>query len=226
MAAVQVVDIRPLRSADDAAVRGLFRDTLAFGRPVTFAFSAYRRYEALCLDWYLQPARLREHAVLVDASGRVVGYALVCVEPGAYARWTRLAALRWTATTVAALAARRFAAAEATFHRLRLADGWTTWRHAPDPPQPAHAHINLARSVRGRLHIAKLIAHVDRRCAVAGQPGWYGEINAPPGRRAAALTAHGATVAHRQRNRTLSWLCAREIERMTVNRALAAARTR
>lgn len=67
---------------------------------------------------------------------------------------------------------------------------------------------------------------IDARCAALGLPGWYGEINAPTGRRALALEVHGARVVHRAHNHTLSWLAQMPIERLTVARPLALAQTR
>ena len=218
--------VRAMRTADTGDVRRLFRDTIALGRPLPFVCTALDRYEALCLDWYLRPERLRDHAVLVDDADHVEGYALVCSDQAAFDRWARVAGLRWAATALWALTIRRLGADEARFHRLRLHDGWTSWRRGVDPGLPAHAHFNLARGARGRMHVMALVDHIDTRCAALGLPGWYGEINAPAGRRAVALEAHGARVVHREHNRTLSWLAGAPIERLTVARSLALATTR
>lgn len=109
-------------------MRALFRDTVALGRPLPFGSTGVRRYEALCLDWYLHADRLGDHAVLVGDDRRVHGYALVCVDESAFRAWATVAGARWAATTVGALATRRFGADEARFHRLRLIDGWAAWR--------------------------------------------------------------------------------------------------
>lgn len=218
--------VRAMRSDDTDAVRRLFRDTIALGRPLPFRSVALDRYEALCLDWYLAPARLVDHAVLVDDDGRIQGYTLVCCDQPAFVRWSRNAGLRWAAATAAALTTRRFGPDEARFHRLRLADGWNAVRARTDPGLPVHAHINLARGARGRMHMVALVDHIDARCAVRHLSGWFGEINAPAGRRGSALEAHGATVVHRMPNRTLSWLRGVPIERLTVARPLAQARIR
>jgi hypothetical protein len=218
--------VRAMQMADTGAVRRLFRETIALGRPLPFPSVALDRYEALCLDWYLRPERLRDHAVLVDDTDQAQGYALVCGDQRAFDRWSRAAGLRWVAAAVWALALRRLGADEARFHRLRLHDGWTSWRRRVDPGLPAHAHLNLARGARGRMHVIALVDHIDTRCAALGLPGWYGEINAPIGRRAGALEAHGVRVVHRVQNRTLSWLANMPIERLTVARPLAQGRTR
>lgn len=213
---------RTMRPADVSAVRRLFADTIAYGRPVPFDFTDLDRYAAVSLDFYLRERPLADHAVL-DDDGTVVGYTLVCVDEAGYRRWSRRAAARWTLGTLGRLVRRRYHAAEATFHRLRLVDGLATLRSGVPMPMPAHAHLNVARRTRGRLHVRSLIRHIDERCAAAGLPGWYGEINTVPGRRAEAFVSHGAEVVHRQHNRTLSWLAGRTIERMTVARPLDAA---
>jgi hypothetical protein len=211
---------------DVPAVRQLFRDTVALGRPLPFDLRAWGRYEELCLGWYLQRHRLDDHAVLSDEAGRVRGYALVCCDHAGFVRWSRGAGLRWAASTAAALLTRRFGRDEARFHRLRLLDGWRGLRAGVDPAMPAHAHVNLARDARGRMHVGALVEHIDGRCASRRLPGWFGEINAPAGRRRAALEAYGATVVHRMPNRTLSWLRGTPVERLTVVRPLARARPR
>lgn len=93
------------------------------------------------------------------------------------------------------------------------------------PPLPAHAHVNLA-AARGRMRALALVEHIDRRCADAGFDGSYGEINAPAGRRAAAIEAHGGVVVSRAPNRTQSWLHRAPVERLTVARRLAHATAR
>jgi hypothetical protein len=51
--------------------------------------AALRPYERLCLDWYLRAGR--EQVCVLQDGDRVVGYALVCVEPDAFARWQQRA---------------------------------------------------------------------------------------------------------------------------------------
>ena len=126
--------------------------------------------------------------------------------------------------TTVALATRRYGPDEARFHRLRLSDGVSSWWARDRPRLAAHAHLNLARQVRGRRHVLALVDHVDARCAAFGIDRWHGEINAPVGRRAAALAAHGGIVTAHGRNHTLSWLRATPIERLTVVRRVPSAR--
>lgn len=218
--------VRGLRPADTPVVRRLFRATIAFGRPLPFDCTDLARYEALSLGWYLRAGQRGDHAVLVDDDDEVAGYTLVCADQAAYDRWARRAATRWAAGTVARLALRTWSAPEARFHRLRLYDGWQAWRHGIPAPLPAHAHFNLDRRARGRLHVKMFVDHIDARCADRGLPGWFGEINAPRGRRAAAFESHGARVVHRAPNHTLSWLHGAPLDRLTVARPLADAHAR
>jgi hypothetical protein len=42
---------------DVPAVRGLFRGTIVLGAPLPFPTVGLERYEALCLDWYVDDGR-------------------------------------------------------------------------------------------------------------------------------------------------------------------------
>jgi hypothetical protein len=83
-----------------------------------------------------------------------------------------------------------------------------------------HAHLNLRPGLRAGWAGRWLADHVDAVCRRAGAPAWYGEINAPAGRRAAALERLGGEVVDRAPNRTLSALIGAEVERLTVLRRL------
>jgi hypothetical protein len=85
---------------------------------------------------------------------------------------------------------------------------------------PAHAHLNLTPSVRAGRGGRLLGDHIDSRVRRAGLPGWYGEINAIAGRRAAALERLGGEIVHRAHNHTLSAFAHRRIDRLTVVRRL------
>jgi hypothetical protein len=91
---------------------------------------------------------------------------------------------------------------------------------SPAPPFPAHAHINVLPHQLARWAGLSLVDSVDERCRRAGLPGWYGEINAPVGKRARALERIVGPIVHRAPNHTLSWLTGRPVERLTVARAL------
>lgn len=209
------LQVRPVRPEDDDAIRRLFTSTVVLGHPLPVAVSGFDRYSALCLDWYLGPGRV-DAAVLVDGSA-VVGYALVCTDPASYRRWVR----RHCRSIAARFVGRAtYGNDTGRFHRLRLIDSWDLWRRGLDGPMPAHAHLNLAQGRRAGRGGRLLVDHIDRRCRLAGLTGWFGEINAPVGHRAAGLERLGAKVVRRAPNRTLSWLTGRTVERLTVVRDL------
>jgi hypothetical protein len=209
---------RPLRSTDEPELRRVFRSTIALGHPVELGaeFDALLRpYERLCLDWYLDAGR--EQACVLRDGDRVVGYALVCLDPEAFGRWERRAGARFTAHVVPRLLARRYPASVGRFYRLRLRDGWDLWRHSEDRVSGLpHAHLNATttRGLPGRL----LADHVDAVVGAAGFESWYGEMNARSGRRVAALSRWGAEIVSRRPNNTLSWLTGSPVERLTVLR--------
>ena len=212
--------VRRLTPADIPAVRRIFRETLALGRPLPFPTQGLAAYEQLCLGWFLGPG-WPDAGVLDDGAG-IRGYVLVCTDLAAYRRWAARTAAAWALATAARLAAGRLRSDAARFHRLRLLDGLDTLRNGPPAPMPALVHLNLDRELRGGLEGLRLARHADARCLEAGLPGWYGEINAPLGARSAALHRAGFQVVHRARNQTLSWLAGRPVERLTVVRPLPA----
>jgi hypothetical protein len=210
------VRIRPVRSGEEDEVRRIFRTTLLLGQPLPFEDRTLSGYSRLCLDWYLTWGTVLVAAV----DGQVRGYLLACLDQRAYERWSRRHAATWglrAATRIAIGAcrgqARRFA-------WLRIRDGLATVWSAPTAPMPAHAHLNLDPEIRTGATGHRLVAEMDAMVEAAGLPGWFGEMNVPPGRSLAAIVRAGAVVVHRQRNRTFSWLLASPVERATVVRAL------
>lgn len=216
--------VRPLRTTDEPELRRVFRSTIALGHPVSPGAgvdAALGPYERLCLAWYLGPGR--KHASVLRDDDRVVGYALVCVDPDGFARWQQRAGARFTAHVVPRLLLRRYPASLRRFYRLRLRDGWDLWRHSDDRVAGLpHAHFNAIApgGLPGRL----LADHVDEVVAAAGFDSWYGEMNARAGRRVAALGRWGAEVVSRRPNATLSWLTGAPVERLTVLRHVTARR--
>ena len=211
--------VRQLLPPDEPLVRAVFRRTLALGRPLPFPLPGLVHYERLCIGWFFQQAW--SQAAVLDDGQQVCGYALVCTDEAAFRRWLAPVTAGWLASVLAALASGRLPAKAAEFYRCRLRDGLQALRRTAAPPMPAHAHVNLDRGVRaGRAGLA-LLDHVDQQCRRAGLPGWYAEINARRGRRAAALRAGGFEVVRRAPSHTLSWLVGEPVERLTVVRALA-----
>ncbi|HSL57550.1 MAG TPA: hypothetical protein VK866_06895, partial [Acidimicrobiales bacterium] len=200
------------------AVRRILRTTLVLGRPLP-SMPAQHEYEALCLDWYLGPAR-RWASVLED-DGEVVGYLLLGADPSGQRRWVTRAVGRCLAALVRAGLTGQLSGDAARLVWLRLRDGWGLRRSTP--PLPVHVHLNLVPSVRAGRGGRLLAARADDLCRELRAPGWYGEINAPAGRRASALERLGAEIVHRAPNRTLSWAAGTPVERLTVVRRLPAA---
>jgi hypothetical protein len=218
--------VEPARPADHPEIRALFRATVELGRPLAFAADAPRlldAYEQLCLGWYLDPASPAAVGVLRDEPGGPVrGYAIVCATDAAFARWQRRAAARFLVAAASSLCSRRRRPAS-RFVRTRVADGWALRRPPTRVRGLPHAHFNAAPDRKG-LPGRALADFVDAACAAAGHDAWYGEINARPGRREAAINRWwGGEVVHRDRNRTLSWLAGEPVDRLTVLRHVPAA---
>lgn len=211
--------IRPLRSDDVPAVRRLFADTAAVGRPLDLPARDLSVYTDLCLGWYADVDG-SACAVLVE-DDTVTGYAMVALDDRAHARWQRDRAVRWGVRAAGGLLTRP-AGFAAAFHRRRLLDGAVTAVRGASTVMPAHLHFNVEGARRGLRGGFLLAAHADAVVAAAGLPGYHGEVNVPVGKpgREQALVRLGARVVHRQRNHTLSWLAGRPVDRLTVVRNL------
>lgn len=209
-----MIAVRSLEDGDDDAVRRLFRSTLVLGTPVGFELAGIERYESLCIDWYLTTGRATA-AVAVEGT-EVVGYALVCTDQAAHARAVRRSSVRLGVWIVPRLLSRRLTPSARRFWVRRGADALELWRAGSAAPMPAHAHVNVADGARSGAVARALVAHVDGVVRRAGLPGWFGEVNAPAGRRSRALERLGGTVVRRTPNWTLSYLCGRPVERLTV----------
>jgi hypothetical protein len=143
----------------------------------------------------------------------VRGYALVGTSER-QSQWVRRRALRFGGRVAGGMASRRYPPDLRRFFMLRLRDAVDLSR-SPAPEQ-VHAHLNVDRSVRNGTGALPLVAHIHGVSALVGSPGWYGEVNAPAGKRATALTRLGGTVVHRAPNHTLTWLTGADVERLTV----------
>jgi NTE family protein len=206
-------------SSDHDAVRAIFRSTLLLGRELPFSVPDLARYESLCLDWYLGPGR--EDAAVVEADdGRVVGYALVCIDSEAHTRWMRRQAARFALSLGPGFVLGRYRGDAARFYRCRLRDGMAMWRSGPGAPMPAHVHLNLEQGWRDGGARRLLTNHIDDRVRRAGLLGWCGEINALAGHRRRALERMGGRIAHRAPNHTLTAFLGQPVERLTLVRSL------
>ncbi|CAN5818915.1 hypothetical protein BH23ACT8_BH23ACT8_11810 [soil metagenome] len=207
--------VRPLQPGDVGAVRALWRDTVVLGRPLPFALPDLDRYARLSLDWYLGPGAT--DAAVLERSGRVQGYALVCTDEQGWRRWAATTGVSFALGTAVRLLMGRYERPASRFHRLRLTDGWDGLLRTTGLPA-AHAHVNLAPAGRRVGAGMRLARHVDERCAAHGIDRWWAEINARRGRRERAIERLGGTVVDRRPNRTLSWLVGEPIIRLIVVR--------
>lgn len=213
-AGTRPIEVRPIRSGEDAAVRALFRATLLRGRPMPAKVGDLDLYTSLCLDWYLTHGRI----IVAVEDGKVQGYLLACLDEPDHRRWARWRALRWAAAMAWGVALGRRRGDARRFVWLRVRDALHGWRHAPPPPFDAHAHVNLAPWLRSARTGPRLARAMDELVADVGLTGWYGEMNVVEGRSLAVLERIGVTVAHRQPSRTFSWLEGTSIERITLAR--------
>jgi hypothetical protein len=206
---------------DHDAVRAVFRATIALGWPLPIDpddWHHLRPYEHLCLAWYLERGA---GAFSRERDDRA--YALVCVDPSGFARWQAHATGRFVAAVAPRVALGVYPPFIERFYRMRLRDGWAAARHRHTRPKLPHAHMNAIGSA-GTWPGRVLLDFVDETCRSAGFDAWYGEVNAPAGRRAAALERLGLRVVDRTPNRTFSWLSGAPVERLTVVRRVAARR--
>ena len=212
------LELRPYRPEHRAAVAHLFWDTFLLGRPLPFALAGADAYEELALGYFLGPGA-DGAAVLVNGDD-VAGYVLATADLDGLDAFVRRASVSYLGAVAAAAVRMRLDRRSARFHWLRTVDGLAMLRRSPPPPLPVVAHVNIARGNRffpaGRI----MTDHIDGVCRREGAPGWYGEINAPVGRRSLALRWLGGEIGHRAPNRTFSWLAETPVERLTVIRLL------
>jgi len=213
-------EVRPLAPEDDSKIVDIFAATLLLGKRPERPIAQFDRYARLCLGWYLGPGR--NDAAVATIDDEVVGYALVCTDSAAQARWVGLRTPALMATVFCRLATATLDSASRRFYSSRARDAGALWRAGSAPPFPVHAHLNvLAGSRRGTVAMG-LRDHIDRRTLVAGSPGWWAEVNAVEGSRERALERLGMRVIDRRPNQTFTQLIGRDVVRLTVLRELAA----
>jgi hypothetical protein len=150
----------------------------------------------------------------------VVAYALVCTRPDDHARHVRRATARLASALAHDAVRGRLDASSRAFFRQRIRDAAALTHSVRTPPAPAHAHLNVADTGRSGRAALTLRDHIDARVTASGLDSWFAEINAEEGSRAAALQRIGFVIVDRQPNHTLTWLCERPVERLTVVREL------
>ncbi|MCE9622984.1 MAG: hypothetical protein K8R99_11625 [Actinomycetia bacterium] len=217
---VIVRGLRPAGEGDDEAIAALFDATLLLGAPMPRPLAGAAGYRHVCLGWYLGPGRA-DAAVAVSAEGDVVGYALVCVDEAAQAQWVRRELTRFTIRMLGRLITFRIDPASLRFWWSRTRDVVTLRKSRQQVPMPVHAHLNVATRSRSGTTALALRDHISARCIAAGQPGWYGEMNALHGHRARALERIGIETVARARNHTLSSTLGVPVDRLTIVHRLA-----
>jgi hypothetical protein len=206
-----------MRVDDVAAVTDLMESTLVLGRPLGGA--DLRDYVRACLEPYVG-RRARDAAVIVDDHRRVLGYALVCVDPARGEVDTRRAMLRLGARVLWTALRGQLNPVTRRFYLARIRDIAGLMSVGSARTTRPHAHLNIDIAVRSGTAALLLLDHIDARVAAAGFGEWIGEVNAPEGRRAGALERLGFVVIERRRNVTLSWCAGRPVERLTLLRTL------
>jgi hypothetical protein len=214
-----VIQLRALRAEDRVPVGRIFAATQLLGEPLPFQLDGAERYASFALDWYFADG-IGDGAVAVDGSGAVVGYCLVCCAPARHQRWLTRRTAHLAAGVIADIARGRVGPQSRRYYRLRLRDAAQLGvsRRATVTAGAAHAHLNVLPGMRDGSVARGLRDHVDERCRRAGIGSWYGEVNAPLGRRAAGLERVVGSVIGRQPNHTFSALLGEPIVRLTMVR--------
>jgi len=219
-AEISVRPLRPVGAGDDEAIAALFDATLILGMPLDRPLDGAAGYRHVCLGWYLGPGRA-DAAVAVDEQGVIVGYALVCTDEASQSRWARTELRRFTTRMLGRLVTFRIDRPSLRFWWSRARDVRVLRSARQHVPMPVHAHLNVDGRFRSGSAALVLAGHITARCAAAGQPGWYGEMNAVAGSRTRALARIGIETVGSVRNHTLTAALGTPVDRLTVVYRLA-----
>lgn len=211
--------LRPLQPGDDRPIGVLFAQTQLLGGPLPFPLDGAPCLASLALGWYLERGR-DDCVVAVDRGGAVIGYGLVCTDPEGHRRWLRRRAVRTTVRLAAMTATGDIGPRSRDFYRHRARDAIHLARQSTVPAHLGHAHVNLLSRHRSGVLARAIRDHVDERCRSAGLDGWFGEINARPGQRRAALRRVAGEIVDSTPNHTLSYLTGEPVQRLTVVRSV------
>lgn len=221
------VDTAPLYRTEpvalhESAVREIFRNTLILGKPLEGSLDNFDVYEELSIGWYLLPENSGSTVVIDNASGDVVGYALVCTKPEEYNRWLRSQAWKVLRRNLFTFCTGRMSKIGRQFYSRRFLDSLTVLRTRQhhDSGSVAHVHMNLRSEVRTGLVAIALLMHVDTVCRQSGLNAWVGEVNASEGTRMRALERLVGEVIAVQKNRTTSFFSGMNVNRLTVRRSI------
>ena len=225
MTSVLDADIRvvPGRAHRDEVER-IFQATMLAGSAMPHRLDGTAAYSNFCLNWYFTH---RDGRVFVaERHGRAVGYALVALNPDAYASDLKRHLATLTARTIGRLVTFRLSRDSRRFYLDRMRDSWRIWRtrHRIDLADEPHAHMNVESGERHGGVSSALIAAIDAACGEVGFVSWIGEVNAVAGHRRRALERIVGAVLDERPNVTASRLCRQPIVRYTVRRSLTGSR--
>jgi GNAT superfamily N-acetyltransferase len=196
----------------------VFRSTFALGSGIN-RLGIADAYEAFALGWFLEHL---DDAVVAVRDGQVVGYALLCADPGSLRQWTNRATRTLIRRALTLGVSGRLTRHDAVFLYLRCRDavGLVRSRRRSHTNGALHpeVHLNVVEGHRGGGAALALLGAVDQLARDRGIHLWSGEINAEVGRRSKALERVVGEVVVSLPNRTFSWMCGVPIERLTVHR--------
>lgn len=221
------ITVRPLRPGEAVEIRRLFRTSLPLGRRLELQYADIVSYERQCLDWYL--AHARDLGRVAEVEGRIVAFLLPCFDARARDGWTRRRALRWATQAVYRFGVGRLGAQGRRFMELRLRDvPEARRRRAADALRcSALVHVTSARGPAARA-VESLLAAMDEIVRLEGSPAWSYDVQfrgtAAPGPGVLdELHDSGHSVDRIVLDRTLSWLAAEPVLRVTVTRRVTRA---
>ncbi len=217
--------VRPLAVDDDRMIACLFDETMLLGASLDRLPVAFDGYRVVNLGWYLGSGR-GDAAVAVDATGSIVGYALVCSDGSAAARYAARKSVSLCGRVVAAGVTGRLDHHSREFYRARARDMGALVLARRSPPASVHAHLNVRHGSRSMTAARALVDHIDARCRAAGHDAWYGELNEREGSRRRAIERLGMTVVDVTPNRTMSRLLGCPVQRLTLVRRVSDERQR
>ena len=215
MSAVQLEAIDEHRDS----VSRLFWDNMLIGQSLPFQLTCRTQFEQFCLDWYF--ANSADSAVAVK-DGRVVGYALVCIDHDSFHRGERRNLARLVLSLIVALVTFRANRQSIEFYARRLRDSVSllaSRRQIPDDVD-VHAHVNIDHAHHNGVVARTLRDHIDGRCMSLGRRGWFGEMNAVGGSRVVGLQRVVGHVVSVEPNHTFSWLLGQPVSRLTTVRTM------
>lgn len=204
-------------------IREVFRETFLLGKPLDIAIDNFDLYEEMSLGWYLSFGSIDSAVVLDSVTQELVGYVLVCTNSTSYDRWLRTRVWRVFRRNLFHLVTGRLSRVSRQFYGRRFLDALTVQRSRTNHGafECAHVHMNLRESARTGAIALALVTHVDQMCHRARISGWTGEVNGLAGSRIRAIGRVVGEIVDVKVNRTASFFCGQEVNRITVLRKVS-----